>query len=121
MYQDLFKEYLMNLEDKITPNRRQQWTDSQYGRYGKYLMINGDIPKNLTIARFETLRKDVDSFMVSEMGMKKSIALPHKNASRHGDFSNYYNKQEEELVYGMWKNTFDDGLYERYEGLKLSS
>jgi len=112
-------EYLVSLTEKTTQQRKQKWASDQYGRYHDYLMVNGEQPANLTIARFESLQSDVSVFMKDLLGVEKALKFPHKNASRHREFSNYYTAKEEELVYQMWKNVFDSGLYKRYEGLNL--
>ncbi len=112
-------DYLVSLTEKTSPERKQKWTNDYYGRFNDYLMVNGEIPANLTIARFESLQSDVGAFLQGKLGIKESLKFPHKNASRHGDFSHYYGAKEEELVYQMWKNSFDNGLYQRYDGLKL--
>ncbi len=110
--------YLTNLYRKTSDKRKQQWADAPYGQYQNFICINGVTPTNLTIARYETLAEDVNSFIATQLNVSKDAKLPHKNASRHGDFKNYYTDKEEKLVYAMWKNVFDSGLYKRYEGLE---
>lgn len=110
--------YLTNLYRKTSEKRKLQWAEAPYGQYQNYISINGEIPANLTIARYETLAEDINGFITTQLNDSKNTKLPHKNASRHGDFKNYYTDKEEKLVYAMWKNVFDSGLYKRYEGLE---
>ena len=113
-----FAGYLENLWDKTPPEKKQGWANSRYGQYSDYLLRNGEAPSNLSIARFETLAADVSTFLTEQLGVTTDRPLPHVNATRHEHFSSYYGAAEEALVYRMWKNAFDAGLYRRYEGLE---
>jgi hypothetical protein len=111
--------YLANMYKKTSDERKQKWASDPYGRYQDFICVNGETPDNLTIGRYENLVNDVNGFLSEQLGIKDEKAkLPHKNASRHGDFKNYFTDKEEKLVYAMWKNVFESGLYQRYEGLE---
>jgi len=115
-----FLDYLRNLDEKTSPEKKTAWAHSRYGQYTDYLLVNGEQPPNLTIARTESLQKDVRRFLIRKVGVRPNVKFPHRNASEHKHFSTYYTAAEEELVYGMWKNAFEAGLYKRYEGLDRS-
>ena len=115
-----FAGYLANLYRQTSDERKQSWSEAQYGRYQNYICVNGETPDNLTIARYENLAEDVNGFVADKLGITEQAKLPHKNASRHGDFKKYYTEKEEKIVYLMWKNVFESGLYDRYEGLELA-
>lgn len=111
--------YLANMYKKTSDERRQKWANDRLGRYQDFLCVNDQTPDNLTIARYESLADDVNGFLKDQLGiLDEKAKLPHKNASRHGDFKNYFTDKEEKLVYAMWKNVFESGLYKRYEGLE---
>ncbi|NNJ72257.1 MAG: hypothetical protein HKP09_03640 [Enterobacterales bacterium] len=110
--------YLANMYRKSSDERKQKWAADTYGRFHDFITINGQIPENLTIARFETLEEDVRNFLQNRLEIADVPKLPRKNASRHGDVKNYYTDKEEKLVYAMFKNVFESGLYKRYEGLE---
>ena len=74
----------------------------------------------MTIARTESLSEDVKRFLAEKVGVDPKAEFPRKNATEHAHFSEYYSAQAEDIVYRMWKNAFDNGLYERYEGLALT-
>ena len=112
-----FAGYLQNLWDKTSPEKKQRWADSRYGAYSDYLLLNGEAPPNLSIARFESLADDVADFVRDRLGVTTSHPLPHVNATQHEHFSGWFGATEEALVYAMWKNAFDGGLYGRHEGL----
>ncbi|MBT8061052.1 MAG: hypothetical protein KJO85_00110, partial [Gammaproteobacteria bacterium] len=82
-----------------------------------YLTVGHQKPENLTVARTENLQQDVADFLRHQVGITPKIPMPHKNRTRHRHFSSYYGDEEERLVYEMWKNAFDNGLYARYQGL----
>ena len=111
--------YLANMYKKTSEERMQKWKKDPYGRYQDFLCVNGETPANLTVGRYENLAEDVNTFISDRLNIsEESKKLPHKNASRHGDFKNYYTDKEEKLVYAMWRNVFDSGLYKRYQGLE---
>lgn len=115
--EDNFLDYLRNLDEKTPAEEKAAWAGSRFGQYSDYLMVDGEQPPNLTVARTESLDKDVRRFLIRGLGVRPNVKFPRANASEHKHFSSYYTSEEEELVYRMWKNAFDSGLYRRYEGL----
>jgi SAM-dependent methyltransferase len=77
-----------------------------------YLYLEGKLPPNLTIARFENLEADVKGAL-SSIGIEDGGSLPWRNVSRHGDFASYYTKEAEEAVYRKYGWVFEAGFYER--------
>jgi hypothetical protein len=115
-----FAEYLQNLVTRTPAKVLEQRAAAHYGPFSSFLTLGGDIvPDNLTIARTESLREDIAAFLKDKVGVSPPPGFPHKNASQHEHFSKYYGKAEEEIVYRMYKSAFDNGLYQRYEGLEL--
>ena len=112
-----FSEYLVNLSSKTPRDKLERMANSPYGPFSGFLMIGDKVPPNLTIARTESLRNDVANFVNNLAGASPVSGFPYKNRSKHEHFSGYYTKTEEEIVYRMYKNTFDNGVYKRYEGL----
>lgn len=114
-----FEGYLKNMNDKVNSKTRDKWLQSHYGRLQDYLCINGVIPKNLTIGRFETIEQDLKNFLSTQFKIDTSkISLGHENASEHEGIKKYYSEKEEQLVYNLWGNVFESGLYSRYQGLE---
>lgn len=113
-----FLLYLANQYKKTSKERKDKWAADTYGRFQDFICVNGQTPDNLTIGRYENLTEDVNLFITEKLGLSDDSKLPHKNASRHGEFKNYFTEKEEKLVYALWKNAFDSGLYKRYEGLE---
>lgn len=116
--EDRFDAYLENLWQKTPQATKDKWQASEYGQYQDYLVQGGRRPPNLTVGRFENLAGEVDAFLRERLGIRYAGELPHANATRHEHFSNYYGDREEALVYRMWQNAFEAGLYARYEGLQ---
>ena len=80
-------------------------------------MVGSERPAKLSIARTERLQEDVTDFLAEQVGARPRFRFPHKNRTVHQHFSRYYGEREEQLVYNMWQNTFESGLYTRFEGL----
>lgn len=112
-----FSEYLVNLTSKTPAEVMAKRANSLFGPYTAYLTVGDRVPSNVTIARTESLRSDVVNFLKKNVGVRPAFDFPHKNRTQHEHFSRYYTKTAEQIVYRMWKNTFDSGLYRRYEGL----
>ena len=118
--EETFTDYLLNLKAKTPPREAHRWANATYGQYTDFLMINGETPDNLTVGRTERLEQDVMQFLKRELRLRPRLRLPHRNASEHKSIAHYYGEQEEQLVYEMWKQVFDNGLYQRYQGLERS-
>jgi len=117
-----FPAYLKNLVGEMDQEVLERRAAAHYGPFSRFMTLGGDIvPDNLTVARTESLADDVEAFLKNQVGVKAPRGFPHKNASEHGRFSEYYSEAEEELVYRMYRNVFDGGLYERYAGLEQGS
>lgn len=112
-----FTEYLENLLAKTPAEQLEKRANYPYGPFSGFMMLGDSVPSNLTIARTESLSEDVAGFVEKHSGVRPSFEFPHRNKSEHVHFSAYYTGKEEELVYRMYKNTFESGLYKRYEGL----
>ncbi len=79
-----------------------------------YFLLDGGIPKNMRIVRFENLA-DAIRDALRDVGIECVADLPYVNQSRHGDFRSYYTKAAEEAVYRRYRWVFDNGLYERLD------
>lgn len=113
-----FPAYLQNKISEMDQEVLEQRAAARYGPFSRFLTLGGDlVPDNLTIARTESLAEDVEAFLKDQVGVKAPRGFPHKNASEHGHFSQYYGEAEEDIVYRLYRNVFDNGLYERYAGL----
>lgn len=116
-----FLDYMKNLFARTPVPVMQGRASAIYGPYTAYLTIGQQKPDNLTIARTENLQEDVSAFLKDKVGITPKMPMPHKNRTRHAHFSKYFGEEEERLVYDMWKNVFDNGLYARYEGLESAA
>jgi hypothetical protein len=77
-----------------------------------YYQLDGAIPKNMRIVRFENLAAGIRS-VLEEIGMSSDLDFPHHNQSLHGDYRSYYSAAAEEAVYRRYKWVFDNHFYER--------
>ena len=77
-----------------------------------FVHLNGAIPRNLKMAKFERLADDVIRALES-VGVKGDAEFPWQNRSIHDDFRLYYDDETEDIVYSDNKWMFDAGLYER--------
>jgi hypothetical protein len=79
-----------------------------------WFVLDGSIPENMLILRFERLAEDMHQ-AITRAGIDASVDIPHRNASRHDHFASYYTKEAEEIVYQKYKWAFDQGFYERLD------
>lgn len=114
-----FEQYLANLIAATPAEQLEAKANAEYGPFSTFLTLGGVMPSNLTVARTETLRENVEAFVKGLAGAHKVKNFPHTNRSEHEHFSQYFGKTEEEMVYRMYKNTFESGLYKRFEGLEV--
>ncbi len=84
-----------------------------------YFSLEGKIPRNLSIIKFENLAEGVREAL-RRVGIEKTVDLPQINPSRHDHFLSYYTKDAEEAVYRKYKWVFDNGFYERLEPRNLT-
>lgn len=116
-----FAAYLENKMSEVDEELLERRAAARFGPFSHYLALGGDIvPDNLTIARTESLADDVEAFLNDKIGVKAPRGFPRKNATRHEHFSRYYGAAEEEIVYRLYRNVFDSGLYARHEGLQAA-
>jgi hypothetical protein len=114
---ETFAAYLDILQQRTPSEKREAMANAPYGPFAAYLLVNGNLPENLTIAKTESIEQDVMGFL-GQFDTDSSLPkFPHENPTEHGDFSDFYSESEEAIVYGMYRNTFESGLYERHEGI----
>jgi hypothetical protein len=77
-----------------------------------YLLLDGQLPENMRVLRFENLAADVSSLLES-IGLTISDEFPWLNKSKHSDFRAYYTAAAEEAVYRRYQWLFDNHYYER--------
>jgi len=117
-----FVSYLRGLVARTPADVLEQRALARYGPFSRYMTLGGDtVPDTLTIARTESLADDIAAFLRDQVGVKAPQGFPHKNASKHEHFSTYYGEDEEAIVYRLYRNVFDNGLYARYAGLNRDS
>ena len=85
-------------------------------RLSKYYFLDGEMPPNLRLLRFERLADDVREAL-RELGIAGDADFPWLNRSEHGPYVDYYDAQSERLVYEASRWIFDRGHYERLDPL----
>jgi hypothetical protein len=83
-------------------------------RMSKYYFLDGEMPANLRILRFERLADEVREAL-REIGIKGDAEFPWLNRSNHGKYTSYYDRESERLVYEQCRWFFDHGYYERLD------
>jgi hypothetical protein len=81
------------------------------GRIEDWFEINGRIPANLRILRFETLEADLLRGLAPFC--KIVSPLPKLNASQHAPYMNYLTPEIEIAIYNKYRWLFDRGYYDR--------
>ena len=92
-----FEEFWCGKQGKARP---QQW-----------LTLEGNIPANLRVIRFECLREDVRS-IAAEFGFREA-EIPHLNPSNRGHYREYMTGPVERAIFERFEHFFEHGYYER--------
>ena len=77
-----------------------------------YYTLDGVIPDNLRVIRFEHLAEDLLSALAS-IGIVGAPELPWDNRSDHRPYATYYSPSAEAAVYDRYRWVFDQGFYGR--------
>jgi hypothetical protein len=81
------------------------------GRIEDWFEIDGRIPANLRIIRFETLEADLARALAPFCRIVSP--LPRLNASQHASYRNYLTPEIESAIYNKYRWPFDRGYYQR--------
>ena len=81
-------------------------------RMSKYYFLDGEMPANLRILRFERLADEVREAL-GEIGISGDAEFPWLNRSAHGPYVDYYDAVSERLVYEECQWVFEQGHYQR--------
>ena len=84
------------------------------GRHFKLFHLDGAMPVNLRIIRFENLAAELTS-VLDELGIERREELPWVNRSERGHFTAYYDRATEAAVYEASRWIFEGGYYRRLE------
>ncbi|HEY5046452.1 MAG TPA: hypothetical protein VII49_00340 [Rhizomicrobium sp.] len=81
------------------------------GRIEDWYEIDGAMPPNLRLVRFETLEEDLYRIVggLYPIGSK----LPKLNATKHGPYAGYLTTEIEEAIYRKYRWLFDRQFYRR--------
>lgn len=80
-------------------------------RLDLYFHLNGAMPENMTILRYERLSADISLYM--QPYLSSFDALPHENKSKHGDAAQVYDEKMENLCFERHRWFFEKGFYGR--------
>ena len=80
-------------------------------RLEEWFEIDGRMPPNLGVLRFETLEADLRR--APTPFCRKFPPLPHLNASVHEPYARYLSPGIEEAIYRKYRWAFDRGFYQR--------
>jgi hypothetical protein len=81
-------------------------------RVKEHFYLDGQIPPNLRILRFERLADEVREAL-AEIGITGDAEFPWLNRSDHAAYASYYDEFTEQAVYEASRWVFDLGLYHR--------
>jgi hypothetical protein len=83
-------------------------------RMSKYYFLDGEMPANLRILRFERLADEVREAL-RQIGIRGDAEFPWLNRSDHGPYIDYYDAHSERLVYEGCQWIFEQGHYQRLQ------
>ncbi len=81
----------------------------------KYFEIDGKIPSNINILRFENLQADLKNALF-EVGIEFGDPLPIVNKTKHGHYREYLTPKAEKAIYKRYQWLFARGFYRISEG-----
>lgn len=81
------------------------------GRIEDWFELDGRMPTNLRILRFETLESDLSQALASFCTVR--TPFPWLNASEHHPYKDYLTSEIEEAIYNKYRWLFDRGFYAR--------
>jgi hypothetical protein len=81
------------------------------GRIEDWFEIDGQVPSNLRVLRFETLEQNLRQ--VLSPFCRKHSQLPRLNASEHRPYAHYLSSGIEDAIYRKYRWAFDRGFYPR--------
>ena len=112
------RETYRDNHDKVNFVRANRHTFEEFwcGKEGKarpqkWLTMEGEVPDNLKVIRFENLREDLGA-LAAEFGFREA-ELPHLNSSNRGHYREYMTGAVEKAVYKHFGYLFECGYYER--------
>jgi len=73
--------------------------------------IDGNMPNNLRIVRFENLEKDLHEVVAQLYPVR--TRLPKLNASEHAPYKSYLTADSEDAIYNKYRWLFDRNFYRR--------
>jgi hypothetical protein len=79
--------------------------------FSEYYTLNGRIPDNMVILRFESLAADFAA--ACPKFLKRTTELPLVNSSDRGAFEAYLTSEAEQAIFNKYRWLFDNGFYER--------
>jgi hypothetical protein len=85
--------------------RRSAWID-------RYFTLNGVVPSNMIIMRYEQLEADFRKAMM-EAGIADPPRLRSVNTTEHGNYLEYLTAEAEQAIYERFRWVFDQGYYPR--------
>ena len=65
------------------------WYIENAPTFGEYLLLDGELPANLWIARLESVDSDADRILNAELGLGIEIKLRVRRKSEHGPYMSY--------------------------------
>jgi hypothetical protein len=77
-----------------------------------YFFLDGAMPPTMRVLRFERLGDDVREVLRS-IGIDENVEFPWLNRSDHGEYTSYYDRESERLVYEQCRWIFEQGHYQR--------
>jgi len=114
-----FSTYVQRMHQKLTPKQKVTLEQAPFGLNSKYIMVGRKQPANVTIAKTEDLQTGISAFIRDRLGIEPDRSIAKYNASSADHRAKYYGPEEEEIVYRLHRKMFDNGIYQRYEGLSL--
>lgn len=76
-----------------------------------YFSMNGTLPDNLVVLKFERLNDDIETFMSPYLNA--GYKLPFENASAHKKYPEVYDEETEQLCFERNRWFFEKGFYSR--------
>ena len=101
-----FNQWLIQLEKE---DAYYHWYD-----YDRYITINGKIPENLKIFKFERFNTALRSIVkLFGLEFKENLEVPHIFKTKHPKFARVYDRNSYDIINRMLPWAFDKGSYQQ--------
>jgi hypothetical protein len=82
-------------------------------QFAEHLLVDGEVPPNVTILRRESLASGAADFLARALGRRRvRVDMPRLNRTEHAPVESYFDRESTERLIDSYDWTFGSGLYD---------